>query len=123
MARMTRADRIPHQDWQPELGTDGIVGGLDDIDQCIRIILETPQGSDPHRPEFGSRIHRYIDWPQNRVTPHLVREAVDSIRVWEKRAEVSSVQVGHQEAAVELAVQWKPVAGGELQTTVVRFLR
>lgn len=120
---MNRSDHIPYQDWQPELGTDNIVGGLDDIDQCIRIILETPQGSDPHRPEFGSRIHRYIDWPQNRVTPHLVREAVDAVRRWETRVEIANVSVSHQEAAVELLVQWKPVAGGELQTTVARFLR
>lgn len=62
-------DRIPHLDWQPELGTDDIVGGLDDIDQCIRTILLTPKGSDPHNPPFGSNIHLYIDWPQNRVTP------------------------------------------------------
>lgn len=63
-------DRIPHLDWQPELGTDDIVGGLDDIDQCIRTILLTPKGSDPHNPPFGSNIHLYIDWPVEKIVGH-----------------------------------------------------
>ncbi|PTU65139.1 hypothetical protein DB032_09460 [Chromobacterium sp. Panama] len=41
---MNRADRPPHQDWQPESGTDDIVAGIDDLDQCIRLILGPPQG-------------------------------------------------------------------------------
>lgn len=109
------------QDWQPELGTDGIVGGLDDIDQCIRTILLTPKGSDPHRPTFGSNLHLYIDWPQNRVTPHLVREVVLAIREWEPRAGDVRVGVAHSLAAVELSVEWAPVDGGERRTTVVRL--
>ncbi|AZE49568.1 putative bacteriophage baseplate protein [Pseudomonas chlororaphis] len=50
--------------WQPALGTPGeVVEGLRDIDQSIHIVLATPKGSDPHRPEFGSDLHLYIDWP------------------------------------------------------------
>ncbi|HAH9251979.1 TPA: baseplate protein, partial [Escherichia coli] len=49
--------------WQPALQAPGeIVRGLDDIRQSIQIILRTPRGSDPHRPEFGSNLHLYIDW-------------------------------------------------------------
>ncbi|MCC7753101.1 baseplate protein, partial [Escherichia coli] len=44
--------------WQPTLQAPGeIVRGLDDIRQAIQIILRTPRGSDPHRPEFGSNLH------------------------------------------------------------------
>ena len=39
--------------WQPALGGEGIVEDAADIDQAIRVILKTPKGSDPHRPEFG----------------------------------------------------------------------
>lgn len=120
---MTRADRIPHQDWQPELGGDGIVAGLDDLDQCIHLILETPKGSDPQRPEFGSDCHRYVDWPQNRVTPHLVREAVTAIRRWEPRVEVIAVTVEHEVAHVALIVEWRPVAGGATQRSRVELPR
>ncbi len=61
--------------WQPALQAPGeIVRGLDDIRQAIQIILRTPRGSDPHRPEFGSNLHLYIDWPVDRAIPHVVRE-------------------------------------------------
>jgi phage baseplate assembly protein W len=36
---------ITAQDWQPQLGAEAIVAGLDDIAQCIRIILETPKAA------------------------------------------------------------------------------
>jgi len=109
--------------WQPALGTSGeVVEGLRDIDQAIRIILTTPKGSDAHRPEFGSNIHLYIDWPVNRVTPHLVREAVDSIRQWEPRVSVVQVQVAIEGSQVTLRVQWR-VADGVTQLTEVPYAR
>lgn len=109
--------------WQPALGTSGeVVEGLRDIDQAIRIILTTPKGSDAHRPDFGSNIHLYIDWPVNRVTPHLVREAVDSIRQWEPRVSVVQVQVAIEGSQVTLRVQWR-VADGVTQLTEVPYAR
>lgn len=109
--------------WQPTLGTSGeVVEGLRDIDQAIRIILTTPKGSDAHRPEFGSDLHLYIDWPTNRVTPHLVREAVDAIRRWETRVSVVQVQVSIDVEHVTVRVQWR-VADGITQTTEVPYAR
>ena len=109
--------------WQPALGKSGeAVEGLRDIDQAIRIILTTPKGSDAHRPEFGSNIHLYLDWPTNRVTPHLVREAVDAIRVWETRVTVVQVQVPIDEEHVTVRVQWR-VAAGVAQVTEVPYAR
>uniref|UniRef100_UPI000469C759 GPW/gp25 family protein n=1 Tax=Pseudomonas sp. PH1b TaxID=1397282 RepID=UPI000469C759 len=75
-----------------------------------------------HRPEFGSNIHLYIDWPVNRVTPHLVREAVDSIRQWEPRVSVVQVQVTIEGSQVTLRVQWR-VAAGVTQLTEVPYAR
>lgn len=109
--------------WQPALGTSGeVVEGLRDIDLAIRIILTTPKGSDAHRPEFGSDLHLYIDWPVNRITPHLVREAVDAIRRWETRVMVVQVQVRIEEAHVFLRVQWR-VADDVPQLTEVSYAR
>ncbi|WP_259674603.1 GPW/gp25 family protein [Pseudomonas fluorescens] len=119
---------IPHTSitaahWQPALGTSGeVVEGLRDIDQAIRIILSTPKGSDPHRPEFGSDLHLYLDWPSNRVTPHLVREAVDAIRLWEPRVSVAQVQVQIYAAQIIVQVQWR-VAGEVSQLTEVPYAR
>lgn len=109
--------------WQPALGTSGeVVEGLRDIDQAIRIILITPKGSDPHRPEFGSDLHLYLDWPTNRVTPHLVREAVDAIRHWEPRVSVVQVQIQIHAAQITVQVQWR-VAGEVPQLTEVPYAR
>lgn len=109
--------------WQPALGTSGeVVEGLRDIDQSIRIIMTTPRGSDAHRPEFGSFLHLYIDWPTNRVTPHLVRETVDAIRRWEARVSVVQVQVNIDAEHITVRVQWR-VADGVPQLTEVPYAR
>ncbi|MHC8342238.1 GPW/gp25 family protein [Pseudomonas sp. RT6P73] len=109
--------------WQPALGTSGeVVEGLRDIDQAIRIVLTTPKGSDAHRPDFGSDLHLYIDWPVNRVTPHLVREAVDAIRRWETRVSIVQVLVLIEDSRVILRVQWR-VADGVAQMTEVPYAR
>lgn len=109
--------------WQPALGTAGeVVQGLRDIDQAIRIILTTPKGSDAHRPEFGSDLHLYIDWPHDRVTPYLVRETVEAVRRWETRVAVVQVQVLIEEVHLTLRVVWR-VADGVAQTTEVPYAR
>ncbi|AVO60664.1 GPW/gp25 family protein [Pseudomonas chlororaphis] len=109
--------------WQPALGTSGeVVEGLRDIDQSIRTILTTPKGADAHRPDFGSNLHLYIDWPVNRVTPHLVRETVDALRRWETRISVVQVQVLIEESQIRVRVQWR-VADGVTQLTEVPYAR
>ena len=109
--------------WQPALGTSGeVVEGLRDIDQSIRVILTTPKGADAHRPDFGSDLHLYIDWPVNRVTPHLVRETVDALRRWETRISVVQVQVLIEGAQIRVRVQWR-VADGVAQLTEVPYAR
>lgn len=109
--------------WQPALGTPGeVVEGLRDIDQSIRIILATPKGSDAHRPEFGSDLHLYIDWPHDRVTPYLVRETIEAIRRWETRVLVVQVQVQIDASHLTLKVLWR-VADGIEQMTEVPYAR
>ncbi|MBF2054700.1 MAG: GPW/gp25 family protein [Candidatus Sericytochromatia bacterium] len=79
--------------WQPALEGDGYVTDLADIGQCIETILTTPKGSQPLRPDFGSDIYRYIDYPINTARPHLVRETVEAIKKWEPRVTVKRVQI------------------------------
>lgn len=94
--------------WQPALNSPGdIVQGLDDIGQSIHIILRTPRGSDPHRPEFGSDLQRYIDWPIEQAIPHVVRETVDAIRRWEPRCQLQSVKPVVDGDHLTLRVTWK----------------
>lgn len=115
MATPNLADlRTAH--WQPSITDEGVMEGLFDVDQAIRILLTTPQGSDPHRPEFGSKCHIYLDWPVNRAIPHLVREATEAIRRWEPRCEMVKVIPSIEGARVRLRVQWK-LADGVIRET------
>ena len=110
------------QDWQPRLGDSGVVSGLAEIQQAIQIILTTAKGSDPHRPEFGCDIWRYLDQPQNQSTPYLVHATIAALRRWEKRIVLLSVRVQHEVAQVHLELIWQ-VAGAPPQTTHLQWLR
>jgi phage baseplate assembly protein W len=106
--------------WQPALGRDGEVAGLDDLRQAIAIILRTPRGSDPLRPEFGSNLHLYIDYPVNRARPHLVRETVDALRRWEPRLSVVSVAVSQAgDSGVKVSVVFRLASGIEATAEVM----
>ncbi|MCA6221926.1 GPW/gp25 family protein [Photorhabdus sp. P32] len=98
--------------WQFALKNSGkIACGLDDIAQAILIILRTPCGSDPHRPEFGSNLHLYIDYPIDRAIPHIVRESVDAITRWEPRCQLLSVNPTVNGEHLTLRVNWTAVDG------------
>lgn len=80
--------------WSPKLGEIGaVVQDWDDINQAIAIILTTPKGTDPHRPEFANSINDWIDYPVNVVTAHLIREVYEAILEWEPRVDVTRVEV------------------------------
>ena len=115
---MTRLSDSLH--WQPALGSFGIVETLADIDQAIRVILRTPMGSDPHRPDFGSNLHLYLDYPVNQAVPHVVRETVEAIQQWEPRCNLVKVTPTIEESRITLRVQWK-LADGVLRLTEVRL--
>lgn len=117
---MTRLSDITSVHWQPALNRDDVVKGVDDVDQSIHVILKTPKGSDPHRPEFGSNLHLYVDMPIHEATPHVVRESVDAIRQWEPRCEVVSVVPSIAEAHETIRVKWRLVDGVIRETEVPR---
>lgn len=97
--------------WQPALGSLGdVVEQLEDIHQCIRTILSTPQGSDPHRPDFAVRLLDWVDRPITEVRATMVRDALRAIARWEPRATVKrvTVEVGTDGASLALTVYWVP---------------
>lgn len=107
-----KLEKITAIHWQPALGQFGaIVTDIQDIEQCIRIILKTPKGSDPHRPEFGSDLWRYIDHPLPNVIPDIIAETVNAIRLWEPRAEVIKVTTAIEEySQLIVKVIWQPTS-------------
>src|ERR1700685_306103 len=95
---ITLAD-ITSADWSlaldqpamPGSGLGGVVQGVADVNQCIEIILTTPQGSDPLRPTFGANLWRYIDAPINTALPAIVREVTEAITRWEPRVTIIGI--------------------------------
>lgn len=77
---------IKSSNWQLSvLGPGQIAEGIDDLRQCIQIILTTSRGSDPFRPLFGSDIWKYIDSPVNTAVANISAEIIDCIGKWEPR--------------------------------------
>lgn len=111
---------ITATDWSPKLGDIGnVVEDLDDINQCIRIILNTPKGSRAHEPLFGSDLWRYIDYPSNEAIPHIVREAIDAITIWEPRVKLVKVATKVDMAQITLQIEWKLNEDDDVRQTEV----
>jgi len=98
-------DEIKSVDWQFKLNDIGNAAeGIDDIDQCIKIILMTRKGSNPHRTEFGSDIWQYIDYPINEAVPNIIREAYDAINLWETRVQINSITAEINESQINFKI-------------------
>lgn len=69
-----------------------LVAGARDIEQAIRIILETEPGERVMRPEFGCRAKELIYAPRNAATESLLVEYVSqALEMWEPRIQVQEV--------------------------------
>lgn len=75
-------------------GGIALARGAEDIEQSIRIILETTPGERIMRPEFGCRAKELLFAPRDTTTQglmtHYVRRALQR---WEPRIEVLAVDV------------------------------
>ncbi|OMH40240.1 hypothetical protein BLW93_06360 [Desulfurobacterium indicum] len=70
-----------------------MVEGIEDLRQRVRIVLETPKGFDPHRPEFGSNIWQWLDRPFTEAMPNVIAEAYEAIERWITDFKVSQIKV------------------------------
>lgn len=74
-------------------GIGNVVQGVADINQCISIILTTPKGSDPLRPDFACDVWQFLDLPLTIARPQMIREIVEAITHYEPRVNVLQVTV------------------------------
>lgn len=111
----------------PYSGVGEIVSDLADVAQCIRVILTTPKGSDPYRPDFSMDILDYLDWPIQKATPLVVREAMRAVLTWEPRVEVLKVGIRYDEAPqghAYISIEWRlkdPPRSTQKQLTEVLY--
>ena len=65
-----------------------------DIEQAIKIIILTPKGQRPMRPEFGCQIHDLIFAPNDATTAGLASYYVEeALARWEPRITVEKIDV------------------------------
>lgn len=96
-----------------------VVTDQDDIEQCMDIILHTPLGSDPQRPNFGSNLDQYIDWPLSAARPRIAREVQRALGLWEPR--ITVLQVNPQSNGVGgllVPITWQPSSSYNAQPVV-----
>ena len=81
----------PRLDHRGQVAT---VSGAVEIEQAIRIILNTSPGQRVMRPEFGCRLPELVFAPNNNLTSGLAERYVrEALGRWEPRIRIDSVTV------------------------------
>jgi uncharacterized protein len=108
---------IAASDWSIKLDEPGsVVENLDDINQCLRVILNTPKGSRAHEPLFGCDVWQYLDQPISSALPGVVAAVIEAVTEWEPRVKLVSVVPVKDELGsgkVTLQIEWKLVDDDE----------
>lgn len=95
--------------WQPALGQPGQVTGLEDLAQAVRLIVTTPKGAVPLRPDFGCGLLDYLDHPSGLARARMIREVAEAVHRWEPRVQVTGVRVDAQSLGhASISVSWMP---------------
>jgi phage baseplate assembly protein W len=75
-------------------GRMALVGGSQELEESIRLILGTAYGERPMRPDYGCAIHDYVFAPVDADTfGRIAYEVRASLIRWEPRIVVQDVQV------------------------------
>jgi len=121
---MANMSDITAADWSIRLNEPGsVVENLDDINQCIKVILETPKGSRAHEPLFGCDVWQFLDQTLGEALPRIINAVIEAVEEWEPRAKLTSVVPATTEAAsgkITLRLEWqlKDYDAGTQQTEV-----
>jgi phage baseplate assembly protein W len=75
-------------------GGISLTSDRNEIEQSIKIILQTEIGQRVMRPRFGSRLHELVFAPNNEQTAALARRYVEeALRMWEPRINKLDINV------------------------------
>jgi len=99
---------IKSTSWQVSTTGAGYISeGLEDVRQCIDVLLRTQKGTDPLRPEFGSDIYQHIDKPVNSVVANVKRAIISALEMYEKRVSVVSVKHAVNVSTIDFFITYK----------------
>ena len=111
---------IVQPNWSFSLETIGeVVQGIDEISQCLILIVKTQKGTDPLRPDFGSDLFLYIDKPISESLPKVMKSIVDGINLWEPRVEVTKVSYSVNGGTTDFSIEWTEKITGQTATTKI----
>lgn len=114
---------ITATDWSVRVDAYGrVVENIEDIAQCVGIILGTPKGSRPHEPLFGCDAWKYLDAPMGEALPHIVKEVAEAIELWEPRIHLVAVEPdlnGAGQGQLTLRLSWRLAGDDVIHATEV----
>lgn len=106
-------------------GEIALARGERDIEQSIRIILETMPGERVMRPDFGCRIWELVFAPRDPTTEGLLIHYVEeALTRWEPRIDVREIKVGDdpaQDGAVLININYQIKATHDERSIVHPF--
>jgi phage baseplate assembly protein W len=118
----TKLEDIKATNWQLSTQMIGqVVEGINDIRQCMGIILTTTKGSDPMRPLFGSDIWRFVDSPINTAVANISAEIIDSIGKWERRIIIKELTYNISGSRIDFELTGELLESGEI-TQILFFI-
>ena len=118
--------------WAFPVGTSSrggiaMAAGEADIEQAIRVILETAPGERVMRPEFGCGLHRLVFAPNSPSTAGLVAYHVrEALGRWEPRITVETVEVApdpERAAVLLITIRYRIRSSNDLRNLVYPFYR
>jgi len=107
-----------------ERGSMSLVGGTEELERSMTVIISTAPGERPFRPLFGCQIWELMFEPINANTLGLMEMYVqDALRLWEPRIEVDEVVVepGVLDGSVEIAISYTVRATNDRRNLVYPF--
>lgn len=86
-----------------ERGSMALVGGIEELERSMSVVISTAPGERPFRPRFGCRIWELMFEPINEATMGLMEMYVEeALRMWEPRVDIEQILV--EPASVDGAV-------------------
>lgn len=108
-------------------GQVALSSGVQDVEEAIIMILSTPKGQRPLRPEFGCQIHDLLFAPSDANTIGLATYYVEqALGMWEPRIRLRKVQVRLDPQAMErllIMVEYELKATLDRRSLVYPFYR
>jgi phage baseplate assembly protein W len=101
--------------WQLRIGALGeVVSGVAELEQALRLVVQTPIGSVPPMPELGCDLLAHLDKPAPQAIPAATREITRAVQRWEPRIEIGRVRIVRLEGhSTLILIAWRPSAAGQ----------